>query len=42
VELIISTPGGTYQGASLGSERLRALADLGIGLGIEVFPGTIG
>jgi hypothetical protein len=38
VELIISLPGDAYQGASIGVERLKALAELGVGLGIEVFP----
>jgi hypothetical protein len=37
-ELIISLPGDTYQGASVSTERLKALAALGVGLGIEVFP----
>jgi hypothetical protein len=37
-ELIISLPGDTYQGASVSTEQLRALADLGVRLGIEVFP----
>ena len=37
-ELIISLPGDTYQGASVSAERLKALAELGVGLGIEVFP----
>jgi hypothetical protein len=37
-ELIISLPGGIYLGASVDSERLKALADLGVSLGIEVFP----
>ena len=37
-ELIISLPGDTYQGASISTELLKALADLGVRLGIEVFP----
>ena len=41
-ELIISLPGDTHQGASISVELLKALADLGVGLGIEVFPKTNG
>jgi hypothetical protein len=41
-ELIISLPGDAHQGASVRVETLRALADLGVGLGIEVFPKTNG
>jgi hypothetical protein len=37
-ELILSLPGDTHQGASINGELLRALADLGVGLGIDVFP----
>jgi hypothetical protein len=37
-ELIISLPGDAYQGASVSAELLTALADLGVSLGIEVFP----
>jgi hypothetical protein len=37
-ELIISLPGDTHRGASVSPERLEALADLGVSLGIEVFP----
>lgn len=36
-ELILSLPGDTHRGASIDVETLRALADLGVGLGIEVF-----
>jgi Domain of unknown function (DUF4279) len=37
-ELIISLPGDTYRGASIRAELLKALAKLGVNLGIEVFP----
>jgi len=37
-ELIISLPGDTYQGASVSTEQLKVLADLGVSLGLEVFP----
>jgi hypothetical protein len=37
-ELIMSLPGDTYRGALVSIELLKALADLGISLGIEVFP----
>lgn len=37
-QLIMSLPGDTYQGASIKADLLKALADLGISLGIEVFP----
>jgi hypothetical protein len=37
-ELIISLPGDTYRGASISAELLKALSDLGVSLGIEVFP----
>jgi len=41
-ELVVSLPGDTHQGASISVELLKALADLGISLGIEVFPKTNG
>jgi hypothetical protein len=37
-ELILSLDGGTYQGDSIRADQIRQLADLGIGLGIEVYP----
>jgi hypothetical protein len=37
-ELIISLDGDAYQGALVGNELLRALADLGVSLGIEMYP----
>lgn len=41
-ELIISLRSDAHQGASIGADLLKALADLGVGLGIEVFPKTNG
>jgi hypothetical protein len=41
-ELIVSLAGDAQQGASVGVETVRALADLGVSLGIEVFPKTSG
>ena len=41
-ELIISLPGDSHQGASISVRLLKALADLGVSLGIEVFPKTNG
>lgn len=37
-ELIVSLPGDAHPGASVSSELLKGLADLGVDLGIEVFP----
>jgi hypothetical protein len=37
-ELIVSLSGDAHQGASLNCELLQELADLGVDLGIEVFP----
>jgi hypothetical protein len=37
-ELIVSLPGDAYLGASIPVESLQALAETGVGLGIEVFP----
>lgn len=37
-ELIVSLPGEAYQGASIPVALLHDLAELGVGLGIEVFP----
>ena len=41
-ELILSLPGDAHQGASIRVEVLRRLADLGVSLGIELFPKTSG
>ena len=41
-ELIISLPGDSHQGASISVRLLKAFADLGVSLGIEVFPKTNG
>jgi hypothetical protein len=37
-ELIIGLSGNAHHGASVGSQYLKALADLGVSLGIEVCP----
>jgi Domain of unknown function (DUF4279) len=39
-ELIITLSGDAHHGASVSAEQLKALADLGVSLGIEVFPGA--